>query len=331
MKEFTEESILNYIKKKLPSPDARVLVGFGDDAAIYKIPSGKYSCITTDAFVENIHFSLKHFSFYDIGVKSLTSAISDIAAVGGTPSVAVLSLFLREWITAKSIDKLYNGIRAAARKYWVNIVGGDIVKANEIAIVFTIVGEIDKSNITLRSGAKPGDIICVTGNLGSSYTGHLLLEKEIDINAYGFQNIIEKHLRPEARIEESRKILETVTVHSMIDISDGLSTDLLHIAEESRVSVHIEASKIPVNEETKRAAALLKLDPIEASLKSGEEYELLFTISETDFKRLKNVKIEIPITVIGKVFEKSRKNMIVFPDGTTEPLIPIGYNHFRFQ
>ena len=177
MKEFSEDSILKFIKNKLPNPDARVLVGFGDDAACYKIPSGKFSCITTDAFVENIHFSLKYFSFYDIGVKSLTSSLSDIAAVGGTPSVAVLSLFLRDGISKNMVDELYRGIKESASKYWVNIVGGDIVKANEIAIVFTIVGEIEKSNITLRSGAKPGDIICVTGNLGGSYTGWLVLEK----------------------------------------------------------------------------------------------------------------------------------------------------------
>ncbi|TES91077.1 MAG: thiamine-phosphate kinase [Candidatus Cloacimonadota bacterium] len=328
MKEFSEDSILKFIKNKLPNPDARVLVGFGDDAACYKIPSGKFSCITTDAFVENIHFSLKYFSFYDIGVKSLTSSLSDIAAVGGTPSVAVLSLFLRDGISENMVDELYRGIKESASKYWVNIVGGDIVKANEIAIVFTIVGEIEKSNITLRSGAKPGDIICVTGNLGGSYTGWLVLEKAIDIGSYGFQNIVEKHLRPEARIEESKKIIETVKVNSMIDISDGLSTDMLHIAEESRVSVHIETAKIPVSEEAKRAALLFKLDPIETALKSGEEYELLFTILEKDIEKLNDININIPITIIGRIADKSQKNIIVNPDGAAKPLIPTGYNHF---
>ena len=329
MKDLNEESILKFIKGRLPNPDARVLVGFGDDAALYKIPFGKYSCITTDAFIEDIHFSFDYFSFYNIGVKSLTSALSDIAAVGGTPSVAVLSLFLRDGITENNIDELYKGIRETAKKYWVNIVGGDTVKANEIAVIFTVVGEIDKSNITLRSGAKSGDIICVTGNLGGSYTGHLVLENKINIKSYGFQNIVEKHLKPEARIKESSKILEAVPVHSMIDISDGLSTDLLHIAEESRVSIKIDASKIPVSNETKRAASLLKLDPIEVALKSGEEYELLFTISELDFEQLKDAKISIPITVIGKVFVKSQKNLIIFPDGKTKQLKPTGYNHFR--
>ena len=327
MKKLTERSILKSIKDKLRTPDARVLVGFGDDAAIYKIPSGNFSCITTDAFVENRHFSLNYFSFYDIGVKSLISALSDIAAVGGTPSVAVVSLLLQKDISENEIGELYKGIRETAKKYWVNIVGGDVVNANETAIIFTIVGEIEKLNVTLRSGAKPDDIVCVTGSLGGSYLGRLVLEEKIDINSYGFQYLIEKHLRPEARVIESRKILHNITVHSMIDISDGLSTDLLHIAEESRISVNIEADKIPIKDEVKRAASLFKLDPIEAALKSGEEYELIFTVSEENFNKIKKIDIGVPITSIGKVFKAGQENTLVLPDGTKNPLIPTGYDH----
>jgi len=328
MKEFTETSILKHIGRKLPNPDARVLVGFGDDTAVYKIPNGKFSCITTDAFVENKHFSLRYFPLYDIGVKSLTSALSDIAAVGGIPSIAVISLFIRKGIYDIMIDEIYNGILKTAKKYWVNIVGGDIVKADELAIVFTIVGEIDKSSITLRSGAKPNDIICVTGTLGGSFTGRMALEKNLDINTYSLENIVKKHLQPEARLKESQKLLKTVNVHSMIDISDGLSTDIVHIAEESRVGVHIEADNIPISEETKRAISLFNLNPIEVALKSGEEYELLFTIPKEELKILEDNKIGIPITPIGRVTEKGEKNLLILPDGTSQVLIPTGYNHF---
>ena len=327
MKILSETLLLKSIRQNIPPPDARVLVGFGDDAACYKIPSGKFSSITTDAFVENVHFSLQYFSFSDIGAKSLSAAISDIAAIGGIPSVAVLSLFIREGIKKSEINELYKSVKETAKKYWVNIVGGDIVKAEELAIVFTIVGEIDKSNITLRSGAQVGDIIFVTGNLGGAYTGRLVLERGLEINAFGFQDIAKKHLRPEARVDESQKLIKNLKINSMIDISDGLSTDLLHIAEESRVSVQIEASRIPISEETKRAASLFKLGPIETALRSGEEYELLFTVSPKETEKIKQLDLKIPVTPIGKITSKEEKNVIIFPDGTKKPLIPTGYVH----
>jgi len=239
----------------------------------------------------------------------------------------VLSLFIREGIKKSEINELYKSVKETAKKYWVNIVGGDIVKAEELAIVFTIVGEIDKSNITLRSGAQVGDIIFVTGNLGGAYTGRLVLERGLEINAFGFQDIAKKHLRPEARVDESQKLIKNLKINSMIDISDGLSTDLLHIAEESRVSVQIEASRIPISEETKRAASLFKLGPIETALRSGEEYELLFTVSPKETEKIKQLDLKIPVTPIGKITSKEEKNVIIFPDGTKKPLIPTGYVH----
>jgi thiamine-monophosphate kinase len=329
MKEYSENDLLKFIKEKLSRPDARVLVGVGDDSAFYKIPSGSISCITTDAFVENTHFSLNYFPLYNIGVKSFVSALSDIAAVGGEPSVAVLSLFLRKGILDRMIDDIYNGINYVAKKYWVNVVGGDTVKSNQLAVVFTIVGEIDKSYITLRSGAKPGDAICVTGYLGGPYVGQMALEQKTDVNTHGFENIVNRHLLPEARIVESRKILEKVKVNSMIDISDGLSTDLIHIAEESRVSVHLEVENIPIDDETKRASSFFDLDPVDVALRSGEEYELLFTIPEKEIEKLGKIDIGIPISIIGTVREEGKKNLIAYPDGTTKPLFPTGFNHFE--
>lgn len=328
MKEFTENDLLKYIREKLSLPDARVLVGVGDDAAFYKIPSGSISCITTDAFVENTHFSLNYFPLYNIGLKSLVSALSDIAAVGGAPSVAVLSLFLRKGILDRMIDELYNGINDAAKKYWVNVVGGDTVKAGELAVVFTIVGEIDKAHITLRSGAKPGDAICVTGHLGASHVGQMALGQKADADSIGCGDITRKHLFPEARIIESRKILEKINVHAMIDISDGLSTDLLRIMDESRVSAHLEAERIPIDEDTKKASLHFDLDPLDVALKSGEEYELLFTVSPKDVTKLEKIDIGLPISVIGEVTGKGKKNLIAFPDGTTRPLYPTGFDHF---
>ncbi len=328
MKEFTENDLLKYIREKLSMPDARVLVGVGDDAAFYKIPSGAISCITTDAFVENTHFSLNYFPFYNIGVKSLVSALSDIAAVGGAPSVAVLSLFLRKGILDRMIDDIYNGIIETAKKYWVNVVGGDTVRAGELAVVFTIVGEIDKAHITLRSGAKPGDAVCVTGHLGASHVGQMALEQKADTDSLRCEMIIKKHLSPEARIAESRNILDEINVHAMIDISDGLSTDLLRITDESRVTARLEAERIPIHEETKRASKHFDLDPVDVALRSGEEYELLFTVSPKDVHKLKNLDAGIPITVIGEITKQGKNNLIAYPDGTTKPLYPTGFNHF---
>lgn len=327
MKEFTEKELLKFVRSRLPVPDSRVLVSFGDDSAVYSTPTGKLSCISTDAFVENVHFSLKHSTFYDIGIKSLVSGLSDIAAMGGIPSVAVFSLFVRKVIYDVMFDDLYRGIRETAKKYWVNIVGGDTVEAEELAIVFTVVGEIEKSNITLRSGAKPGDVICVTGYPGDSYAGRIALEKKLDIGKYGIQRIIAKHLRPEARIEASKKIISTRKINSMIDISDGLSTDILHIADESRVGVQLEAKNIPISEETIKVTSMLDLNPIETALKSGEEYELLFTTPEENLKTIESMDIGIPISTIGTITEKSQNNIIVYSDGSSKPLNPTGYNH----
>jgi thiamine-monophosphate kinase len=226
------------------------------------------------------------------------------------------------------IDDIYSGIVDTAKKYWVNVVGGDTVKAGELAVVFTIVGEIDKAHITLRSGAQPGDAICITGHLGASHVGQMALEQKADTSSLGCEHIKRKHLSPEARIMESRKILEQINVHAMIDVSDGLSTDLLRITDESRVTAHLEAEKIPIDEETRKASLHFDLDPVEVALKSGEEYELLFTIAQKDVSKLLEIDIGIPISVIGEITRQDKKNLIAYPDGTTKPLYPTGFNHF---
>lgn len=297
-----------------------VIVDRGDDSACIRLK--KLAILTTDTFIEKVHFDLKYFTFYEIGKRSLASALSDVAAMGGSPKFALVSIQIPPALDVNSVKELYWGMIHIAKKFKLKIIGGDTVSSKTLGITVTIIGEGDK--IIKRSGAKVNDSIFVTGDLGSSSCGLYLLNKSILKNAY----LIKKHKIPVPRIAEG-KIL-TKFANSMIDISDGIATDLYHITEESRVGAVIYKEKIPLHRDLKKIARECNKDPYEFALYGGEDYELLFTAPKEKGSMISKKlgqKTGVKVTEIGTILKN--KGVWLEADGKRTPLNPLGYDHFR--
>ncbi|MFH0860626.1 MAG: thiamine-phosphate kinase [Candidatus Altiarchaeota archaeon] len=294
--------------------DDNVVVGVGDDCAVLKGRGAKYLLLTTDMLVEEDHFSLRWHTPYQVGMKAVEVNVSDIAAMGGLPKYMLISLCLTPQTTVEFVDELYKGMNWVCKKYGVRIIGGDTTHGEKVVINITMTGEVEKSRLSLRSDAKAGDLVCVTGDLGKSTAGLELLKA-------GKKGYTLAHLEPKARLDEAREISKYC--NAMIDVSDGLAPDLGHICDESKVGVEVYKEKIPVSEKTVEAASQLGADPVEYALRGGEDFELVFTIPEED---LKKIKAKLPITVIGRITSKKEKLLIL-----DKRIIPLGggYDHFK--
>jgi len=278
-----------------------VIKGIGDDAAVLEWTKDKYLLATADMLIEDRHFK-RSAPPEKIGWKALCCGVSDIAAMGGEPRWALVSCGFPKGLTVKYVDKIYDGIKKAAGKFGVNIIGGDTNASEKIILDITVLGEVKKENMVLRSGAKAGDFIFVTGGLGGSIRG--------------------KHLDFTPRLKESRILVKNFRINSMIDISDGLSSDLNHILEESRVGAVIYESLIPKSRSART---------VEHALSDGEDFELLFTMSKKEgFKLLKAREklFDIPITRIGTITEKKFGAKIADMFGRKTELKPEGFRHF---
>lgn len=282
--------------------DNSVIRGIGDDAAVIKWKKGKLLLFTSDMIIEGVHFDLKRSSPFRIGWKALGINISDIAAMGGLPRYATISLGLPRDLNLRFLDGIYSGIRSMAKKFNVNITGGDSNSSKRLIIDIAVIGEVNKDELTLRSGARLGDVIMVTGKLGGSIKG--------------------KHLSFIPRIREAQFLVKNFKINSMIDISDGLSTDLAHICRKSLTGARIYESLIPLSKEA---------NSIKAALSDGEDFELLFTVSKKVFKNLtKKFKrgFKIPITAVGEVTDRSAGIKIINRYGKVSPLKEEGFRHF---
>jgi thiamine-monophosphate kinase len=285
--------------------DSALMLGIGDDAAVFRTSGHVWNVVTVDAMAEGIHFDLRYTDLRKLGWKALASNISDLAAMGAEPKWALINLTIPERISAEDIRELYRGISVCSKKYGTQVIGGNITRAkNEFVIGITALGEVGKTNILKRSTAKVGDIIAVTGDLGGSHAGLRILQKRKRANA--FKYVLQKHLNPTPRIEVIRKMQRSgVKIHACIDISDGLSSDLMHVCAASKVGAELELDKIPIHTETKNAAAFLREDVLSYALNGGEEYELLMTMAPKDFKKTK-LALGRHITSIGRI-NASRK------------------------
>lgn len=282
--------------------DRSVIKGAGDDTAVIRWTKDKYLLFTCDMVIEDAHFNLKGSAPFQIGWKALGRNISDIAAMGGVPRYAVVSLGVSPESDISVADGICKGIKKLADRFGVSIVGGDMAKSKKIVIDISLIGEVEKNKLTLRSGAKKGDVIIVTGALGGSIKG--------------------KHLNFMPRIREARKILKNFKINSMIDISDGLALDLYRILKASSVGACIYEGAIPISKD----ASML-----ENALYDGEDYELLFTMSAKEAKRLFNAasqKMKTLLTLIGEIVDKKKGYKIIRQDGREEKVKAIGYLHF---
>jgi len=331
-----EFGLIDRISKRFNPKNQSSVKGIGDDAAV--IEAGD-DCVllSTDMLVEGIHFDLSYMPLQHLGYKAVAVNVSDIAAMNGKPEQITVSLALSNRFSIEAIDTLYEGIRAACDNYKVDLVGGDTTSSvSGLIISITAVGRAKKEKIAYRTGAMTGDIICVTGDLGGAFIGLQVLEREKqvflanpqmqpDIERYDY--MVKRLLKPEARTDVVFELEELgVQPTSMIDISDGLASELFHISRNAGVGIRIYEDKIPVDGGVYETAVEFGLDPITCALNGGEDYELLFTISKDDFEKVKN---HPDIHFIGYVHERKNENSLITKNGNEVPLKAQGWDHFQ--
>ena len=310
--------------------------GVGDDAAVINPTKDKLTLVSTDMLLEGIHFDLSYFPLKHLGFKAVSVNASDIYAMNGIPKQITVSLGISSKFSVEAIQEIYDGISVACEKYKVDLVGGDTTSSKQgLVISVTIIGEATEKEVVYRNGAKEFDLICVTGDLGGAYAGFQLLEREKRVfidnpqmqpDLSGHDYILERQLKPEARkdIVELFKAMEIVPT-AMIDVSDGLASELFHIAEQSKVGITIYEEKIPIDATTYNMARELDLDPTLTALSGGEDYELLFTIKQSDYNKIEN---HPDFTVIGHITKAEEGVHMISKGGNKHELKAQGWKAF---
>ena len=331
-----EFGLIEHLTEQIVLKNSSTIKGVGDDAAVLDYQE-KQQVVTNDLLVEGIHFNLMYVPMRHLGYKAVTVNLSDVFAMNAQPKQITVSIAISNKFSLEAIDELYDGIHLACEKYGVDLVGGDTTSSmSGLIISITALGEVEKGAAVYRSGAKINDLVCVSGDLGGAYMGLQLLERENEVfkvnsksqpQLEGYDYILERQLKPEARgdIIKALKTLD-VTPTSMIDISDGLSSELMHICKASKVGCNIFEEKIPMDHQTKVFAEELSINPLVAALNGGEDYELLFTVSIADHDKIKN---DPDITIIGHITEEREGVNIVTALGSAIPLQAQGWNPIK--
>jgi thiamine-monophosphate kinase len=302
----------------------QLVVGIGDDTAAWQT-RGAVQLATTDSLIQDTHFDLGLITWEELGWKALAVNLSDIAAMGGTPEYALISLALPGELEADNVSSLYRGMAQIAGRYGVAIAGGNIASADKTMINATIIGSLESASMLTRSAAVPGDQIAVTGYLGLSAAGLRMLKQNLKFDAETAQLFREAHLTPIPRVDEGQILLHR-SVKAAIDISDGLIADLTHICQSSKVSARIYQNALPIHSALKTN---FKSDYVEMALSGGEDYELLFTTSNMIMTRLRKT-MPCPVTVIGEITGgKQGQVEIVDADGKIIPFEKSGWEHFK--
>ena len=311
------------------------ILGIGDDCSV--IESGnKNLLITTDMLMEGIHFDLSYFPLHHLGYKAVASNVSDIAAMNGIPKQMVVSIGLSNRFSVEAVDEIYKGINAACEQYKIDLVGGDTSSsASGLVISITIIGECEKEKTVLRKGASDKDIICATGDLGAAYVGLQVLEREkqeflvnpeMKPKLEGYEYIVGRQLKPDARMDIIHELRELKIIPtSMIDISDGLASEIFHLGKHSGVSARIFEDKLPIDQMTYHTAVEFKLDPITCALNGGEDYELLFTLRQEDQEKLAK---HMDIHFIGYLDNSIDSPIMITKGGNEVKIEAQGWQHF---
>jgi thiamine-monophosphate kinase len=321
-----ETDLIERVHRKFPSAGVGLSIGIGDDAAVLRPGAGKECVITTDAFLENVHFLRNIHAPKAAGYKALARATSDIAAMGARARYFFLTMGIPESCTGPWLDDFLGGMARAARLFGLILAGGDTTKYPVVVASLTVFGEIDRGRAILRSGAKPGDLLCVSGRLGEAELGLQLIQRKLH-KQKRWTRLAEKHFQPEPRLALGEWLAAHRCATSMIDISDGLSTDLAHICKSSGVGAIVWTPKIPavkIPQELQR----LGLTPLEMALHGGEDYELLFTVPKKFSGRLPREVKDVPVTVIGEI-TREKKIVLLGSDGNSVSLQTKGWDPFR--
>ena len=334
LSELGEFGLIDHLTKDLELVNTSSEYGVGDDAAVLNFQNEKI-VVTTDLLLEGVHFNLVYTPLQHLGYKSVVVNLSDICAMNGSPQQITVSLGLSSKFVLEDVELLYQGIKKACTNYGVDLVGGDTSSSmTGLTISITAIGLVGENNEVYRSGANVNDLICVSGNLGASYLGLQLLERErkvfedgnnINPQLEGNEYIIGKQLKPEARFDVIKNLKKmNIKPTSMIDISDGLSSDLLHIMNKSNCGCLVYTEKIPISEESVKMAQEFNMDPLTAALNGGEDYELLFTADLRYYEQLLEME---DISIIGHIVDIKEGNRLVTPDGTNIDIQAQGWRH----
>lgn len=337
LEQLGEFGLIEHLTQQFENRNASTLVGIGDDAAVIAISKNETQLISTDLLIEGIHFNLMYMPLKHLGYKAVAINVSDICAMNGTTEQITVSIAVSNRFPIEALEELYEGIHTACKVYNVDLIGGDTSTSMAgLTISVTAIGRAEPKKITYRSGAKENDILIATGDLGAAYMGLQVLEREKEVyNANpaiqpdldGHDYIIERQLKPEARVDIIRFLKELdVVPTSMIDISDGLASEIMHICKASDVGCHIYDEKIPIDAKTSMTAIDFNLDPVTCALNGGEDYELLFTIKQSDFDKIKG---NPHMTPIGHITHKTDGMYYIDKSGSAIELRAQGWNHFN--
>lgn len=331
-----EFGLIESLTKNVNSVQPSTLVSIGDDAAVIK-NTEETTVISTDMLVEGIHFDLMYTPLKHLGYKAVVVNLSDIYAMNAVPTQITVSIAISNKYSLEAIQELYDGIYTACKKYNVDLVGGDTTSSPKgMVISITALGQAPKDSLVYRSGAKIGDILCVTGDLGASYLGLQILEREKQVylahpgvqpELEKSQYLIERQLKPEPQagaIAYFKKVNMKPT--SMIDVSDGLASELIHLCKQSSTGAFIEEGKVPLHPDTEITAIEFKLDPITCALHGGEDYELLFTIDEKD---LDKIRFMPEVFIIGEMTSPEDGIKLHTTGGNIHNITAQGWNHFN--
>ncbi len=331
--ELGEFGLIKHLTQHIELYQSSTIKGVGDDAAII-FNEDLQTVISTDILIEGVHFDLTYVPLRHLGYKSVIVNLSDIYAMNAQPKQILVSIALSNRFKLEAIEELYSGMLAACKKYKVDLVGGDTTSSlSGLVISITAIGGVKKEDITYRNGAKESNLLCVSGDLGGAYMGLQILEREKSVfkenpklqpDLEGKDYLLERQLKPEAR----KDIIDTlnsigIKPTAMIDVSDGLSSEILHLCSQSEVGVELYEEKIPIDSLTYETAREFNLDPTLCSLSGGEDYELLFTVDISEYEKLKN---SMDITIIGHITDKAKGYNMISKSGTVHELKAQGWN-----
>ena len=331
-----EFGLIDHLTNGITTKNSSTVKGIGDDAAVIDM-GDKYQLVSTDLLVEGVHFDLAYMPLKHLGYKAVAVNVSDICAMNGDATQITLGLALSNRYTVEALEELYDGIKLACEHYGVDLVGGDTTSSTSgLMISVTVLGEVDKDKITYRSGAKVNDLVVCTGDLGAAYLGLQILNREKEIfkenptmqpDLTGNDYVLRRQLKPEAATKYTQILKDLgIVPTSMIDISDGLSSEALHLSKSSEVGITLHEDKIPVDYTAMNLANEFNMNPIFCALSGGEDYELLFTIGQEHYEKLKK---DPDFTIVGFVTDKLEGNNFIANDGSSHPLTAQGWDAMK--
>lgn len=336
LSELGEFGLIDHLTSKFEKSQSSTIYGIGDDAAVLDRNKNEYTLVSTDYLLEGVHFSLMYTPLKHLGYKTVAVNVSDICAMNGKPEQITVSLAVSNRFPLEALEELYEGMRIACKAYDVDLVGGDTTTSlSGLCLSVTAIGRVRKNEIVYRSGAKENELLCVTGDLGGAYMGLQVLEREKEVfkanpniqpDLDGHDYIVGRQLKPEARLDMI-KLLQDLKVKptSMIDISDGLASEVMHLCKSSKCGVNIYDEKIPIDAKTSMTAIEFNINPNTAALNGGEDYELLFTVTQKDYE---TVAANPNITVIGHMTHEKDGKYLIDKNGAAVELQAQGWNHF---